>query len=246
MSEAGALVRPAKNPLTRQVVDHLQALIFERGLVAGDELPSQAEIAAELGVSRLVVREATRVLEAQGLVRAEQGRKLTVGRPDATQVGQLFSLMVRADADALLELLEVRRALELHAGRLAAENATAAHLKAMEAAIEQLRSVAGSKSAIEAQADADGAFHEALALASTNRFLAMLMHALSRPLRELRIQSLKGSWARLGSLEHVLEGHRAILDQVDKRDPEGAVRAMEAHLGDTWTDLHVGSGRGPR
>src|SRR5262249_24279542 len=109
-----ALSRPTKNSLTHQVAEHLQALIFHGGLAEGDELPSQSEIAQEFGVSRLVVREATRVLEAQGLVQVEQGRRLTVRRPDARQLGDLFSLMVRSDEGALLELLEVRQALELH------------------------------------------------------------------------------------------------------------------------------------
>lgn len=229
------MTRPTKNPLTRQVVEHLQALIFERGLTEGDELPSQAELAATLGVSRLVVREATRTLEAQGLVRAEQGRKLTVGRPDARQLGQLFSLMVRSNEAALLELLEVRRALELHFARLAAENATTADIQAMQRAIDDLRST--SARSIQAQADADGAFHEALANAAANRFMPMLNEALQDSLRELRIRSLKGSWARLGSLDHVIRGHEAILACVVNRDAEGVVRAMTAHLADTWVDL---------
>lgn len=229
---------PEKNPLTRQVAEHLETLIFEQGLSQGDELPSQAEIADTLGVSRLVVREATRVLEAQGLILAEQGRKLTVARPDARQLGVLFSHMVRSDETGLLDLLEVRRALELHFARLAAEHATHQDIDAMRAAIEVLRTVAGTRN-VQAQADADGAFHEALAVASANRFMSMLTQALASPLRELRIRSLKGTWTRAASLSDVVAGHEAILDRIVARDPDGAVKAMASHLSDTWLDLQV-------
>jgi len=65
LTPSTAADRPTKNPLTQQVAEHLRTLIFERGMVEGDKLPSQAQLAETLGVSRLVVREATRVLEAK-------------------------------------------------------------------------------------------------------------------------------------------------------------------------------------
>jgi len=242
LTPSTAADRPTKNPLTQQVAEHLRTLIFERGMVEGDKLPSQAQLAETLGVSRLVVREATRVLEAEGLIHAEQGRNLTVRRPDAAQLGQLFALIVRANGSALPELLDVRRALELESASLAAQHATTANIEQMRAAIERIKKVARSPSTVDAQADADGSFHEALAIATGNRFMVMMTEALAAPLHELRVHSLKGSWLRLGSLEHVISGHEQILECIAQRDPEGAVQAMATHLTDTSTDLQVDAG----
>jgi len=233
--------RPAKNSLTWQVAEHLRVLIQREGLIEGDELPSQGEFAEALGVSRIVVREATKVLEAQGLVRAEQGRRLTVSRPNALQFGSLFSLIVQNDESALLELLDVRSALEFHLARLAAEHATLADIEFMKNAADDLCNIA--KGALEKQAEADGLFHRGIALASRNRFMMMLLDALGPPLHELRIRSLKGTWARLHTLDEVAAGHEAILTRIAARDPDGAAIAMAAHLSHTFTDLQVAKHR---
>jgi GntR family transcriptional repressor for pyruvate dehydrogenase complex len=222
------------------VAEHLRALVFQDGLTEGDQLPSQADIADELGVSRLIVREATRILEAQGLVHAEQGRRLTVARPNGRHLGDLFDLFVRSDQRALFELLEVRAALELHSVKLAAENATATDVSRMRSAIDLLGAASSSRRNLEAQADNDGAFHEAVAAATRNRVMLMLIEALASPLRELRVQSLKGTWDRAGSLESVIEGHEAIAQGIADRDPDAAGKAMAEHLGYTLVDLRGG------
>src|SRR5438105_2970182 len=64
--------------LATQATEYLETLIIEGGLEEGAALPPQAEIAARLGVSRLVVREATKTLEARGLIKAQQGKRLVV------------------------------------------------------------------------------------------------------------------------------------------------------------------------
>ena len=233
------MTRPRKNPLTRQVVEHLQSLIVQEGVTEGDPLPSQVALAETLGVSQIVVREATRILEAQGLVHAEHGRRLTVGRPDARQLGELFSLIVCSDEAALLEPLEVRRALELYFVRMAAERATPDDVASMREASAALRGAA--KADDEAQAAADGSFHRSVAAGSGSRVLAMLLDALEPSLQRLRIRSLEGTWARLGSLDEVAEGHEAVV----ARGPDGAVAEMSMHLGRTSADLRVPVGPRP-
>src|SRR6266508_2715689 len=104
------------------VIERLEGLIFD-GFEPGNTLPSEGKLAEALGVSRLTVREATRTLEARGLLHIRQGRRPTVAAPNGALVGDFFKLAVRRDPRALLDLLDVRRALEVHIATLAAKRA---------------------------------------------------------------------------------------------------------------------------
>src|SRR5947207_14375169 len=105
------------------VIEQLEGLIFG-GFEPGEALPSEGKLAEALGVSRLTVREATRTLEARGLLEIRQGRTPRVAAPNGALIGDFFKLAVRRDPRALLDLLDVRRALEVHIAALAARRAT--------------------------------------------------------------------------------------------------------------------------
>src|SRR5207253_4686462 len=124
MADDGSATLDGLEPVGRtsivdSVIEQLEALIFG-GLEPGEALPSEGKLAQALGVSRLTVREATRALEARGLLEIRQGRRPTVAAPNGTLVGEFFKIAVRRDTRALLELLDVRRALEVHIAALAA------------------------------------------------------------------------------------------------------------------------------
>src|SRR6266508_5435057 len=146
------------------VIQQLEGLIFG-GLEPGEALPSEGKLAEALGVSRLTVREATRTLEARGLLEIRQGRRPRVAAPNGALVGDFFKIAVRRDPRALLDLLEVRRALEVHIAVLAAKRATKGDLADMEMSIAAMR--AGDRP--DAFHAADVRFHENLAAASGNR-----------------------------------------------------------------------------
>jgi GntR family transcriptional regulator, transcriptional repressor for pyruvate dehydrogenase complex len=235
-----AIQRPTKSTLTQQATEALENLILT-GYGEGRELPSQGELARMLGVSRHVVREATRTLEARGLIHAEQGKRLVVARPSADQIETVFSLLVFRDREAPQELMEVRRALETHIVRLAAQNATEADLEAIEAAIDALEDARTRD--VRAQAAADGAFHDAIARATGNRFMVLLLQSLAGALMDLRVQSLRGSWQR-GSIKHVLRAHREILAAIREGDADLGADAMARHLDNALKDLNRTTRRG--
>src|SRR5512133_4254077 len=89
------------------VIERLEGLVFGR-LEPGEALPSEGKLAEALGVSRLTVREATRTLEARGLLEIRQGRTPRVAAPNGALIGDFFKLAVRRDPRALLDLLAVR------------------------------------------------------------------------------------------------------------------------------------------
>jgi DNA-binding FadR family transcriptional regulator len=215
------------------VIEQLEALIFG-SFEPGERLPSEGKLAEALGVSRLTVREATRTLEARGLLEIKQGRRPTVAAPNGGLVGDFFKIAVRRDPRALLDLIEVRRALEVHIATLAARRATKGDIADMEMSIAAMRTGGDESEAFHA---ADVRFHENLAAASGNRMLVFLIEAFAEPLRESRLRSFAGHRARGGGIEDVIQQHQTILDAVKSRSPKAAADAMRYHLEQTERDL---------
>src|SRR5919198_114925 len=201
-----------------------------------ETLPSEGQLAESLGVSRLTVREATRTLEARGLVEISKGRRPRVAAPNSALVGDFFQTAVRRDPRALLDLLEVRRALEVHIAALAARRATAGDVADMEMSIRAMRAADHDPEAFHA---ADVRFHENLAAASGNRLLVFLIEALAEPLRASRLRSFDGHRARGGGIDDVIQQHQTILDAVKARNPKAAAAAMREHLEQTERDLRT-------
>jgi GntR family transcriptional repressor for pyruvate dehydrogenase complex len=215
------------------VVESLEALIFD-SFEPGDTLPAEGKLAEALGVSRLTVREATRSLEARGLLEISRGRRPRVAAPNGSLVGDFFQLAIRRDPRALLELLEVRRALEVHIASLAARRASAGEIADLELSIAAMRA-AGQE--FEAFHRADVRFHENLASACGNRLLVFLIEAFQEPLRASRQRSFAGHLARGGGVADVISQHQAILEAVKAHDAKAAAQAMRAHLQQTEQDL---------
>ena len=217
------------------VAAHLEELVLGE-LEPGAELPSESDLATTLGVSRLTVREATKALQARGLVEIRQGRRPMVAHPNAGPIGDFFTAAVRRDPRRLLDLLEVRRALEVHIAALAATRSSRAAVAAMEMALDAMRNAADDPVAIH---ETDIRFHESLAEAAGNQLLTFLIEAMEEPLRSSRMQSMQGHLARGGTVDDVIEQHARILDRVKARDPAGASAAMREHLSQTARDLRA-------
>lgn len=222
--------------VTETVVERIEDLVFG-DLTPGTELPSESELAASLGVSRLTVREATKSLQARGLLEVRQGRRPVVAHLTAGPIGDYFTSAVRRDPRRLLDLLDVRRALEVHIARLAAVNGGRAAVSLMESSLQTMRDAA--EDGPDAVHDADIRFHEGLAAASGNQLLAFFIEAMENPLKTSRIRSLRGHLARGGTVDDVIGQHDRILDRVKARDPEGAATAMSDHLEQTERDLNA-------
>jgi GntR family transcriptional regulator, transcriptional repressor for pyruvate dehydrogenase complex len=219
--------------VTDTVVQWLEDLVLEE-LEPGAELPSEADLAMQFGVSRLTVREAARSLQARGLVETHHGRRTVVAHPNAGPIGGFFTSAVRRDPRRLMDLLEVRRALEVHIASLAAGQATRATVAAMEAALAAMRDAAHDPVALH---EADIGFHASVATAAGNQMLSFLIEAMEEPLRASRMRSMRGHLARGGTVEDVIEQHALVLDRVKARDAKGAAAAMLSHLEQTARDL---------
>jgi len=217
------------------LVRRLEDLVLGE-LEPGAELPSEPELAAQFQVSRLTVREAVRSLQARGLVETRHGRRAVVAHPNAAPIGGFFTAAVRRDPRQLLDLLEVRRALEVHIASLAAAQSSRGAVTAMELALTAMRDAADDPVALH---EADIGFHASLASGAGNQLLRFLIEAMEEPLRASRMRSMRGHLARGGTVEDVIEQHARILDRVRARDAKGAGTAMLAHLEQTARDLRA-------
>lgn len=225
--------RIGKQRASDVVVAELERMIFEQ-IEVGASLPSEGDLGKQLGVSRLTVREAIRKVEARGLIEINQGRRPTVAAPNSAAMGDFFYDAIRRDPRTLLELLDVRQALEVHIATLAATRATRANVEMLDAAIASMRQAGENPDPFH---DADVRFHEALAAATHNRLLALLLESLAVPMRVSRTRSYIGHKQRLLPVSTTITQHGEILDAVRAGDPRAASAAMRRHLKQTEKDL---------
>jgi DNA-binding FadR family transcriptional regulator len=191
-------------------------------------LPTERELSAQLGVSRSVVREAAKRLELQGLLEIRQGSGMKVVDKLHKPLSSAVHMLVPDEKQRLVQLTEVRLALEPENARLAAERATATELKQLKAAHERLKNCQD----FETQVLADMEFHCLIAEASGNKIGSLLMQSLS----DLLQTSLSHGY-RLVTKDQAVADHGKILDATLARNASAAATAMKNHLLHARDDL---------
>ncbi len=251
MDSSKAMQEGAAPPILDRVVAGLTQTIRNE-LAPGARLPSEADIAGTYGVSRLTVREAVKMLAGRGLIDSARGRRAIVRQPDGAAFSDFFAIAARHDAKTFFDLMEVRQALEVQSATLAARRANRAGLAAIDNAlagmIQAVEEIGTGPDRIAAESRFnryDVGFHEALALASGNRMLTLLLEAMAVPLAESFRMSTRGRALRGQTHEATLSAHRLILESVRKGDGRAAAQAMRAHLRDAESDLRAAFGHGP-
>lgn len=224
----------AYRPGYELVAEQILQLIAESQLRPGDRMPTENELAARLGTSRTVVREAVKILSAIGRVKAQKGRGLYVaddeGMLGSSRWGGFF---LPTDLDHVYMLFEFRRVQETAASRLAATRATPAELRAIGAAAELCREghVTGQVALFDR---GDDEFHIGVAAASHNPFLVGAVREARRLQRQSSIIGLHGTTG--GHADGAVEEHDAIYRAIRDGDPEAAAQATAVHLDNTLED----------
>ena len=202
-------MRLVLNSLHDEVAAQLRERIFAGGLAPGSLLDELA-LCAELGISRTPLREALKVLTAEGLLRHEPRRGCFVNRITERDLDEIFPVIA---------LLEGRCAFE------AARNATDADLAALALMHERLNKAARARR-IPDYYEANFAIHEAIITLANNRWLAQVIADLRKILKLARLQQLHAP----GRLEQSLSEHMAVFAALQARDADGAEAAMRTHL----------------
>ena len=208
-----------------QVVNELGRAIIAGEYPVGATLPGDAELAARFKVSRTVLREAMKTLAAKGLVvpRARIGTRVTPNTQwnlfDSDILTWYFAVGI--NEDFLLHLSEVRLAFEPHAAALAARHATDADISQM---MRLAVAMGDAEHTAESLAVADLKFHLSVLEASRNPFLRTVGSLIEAAL----VGAFKlSSPADRGKTGDVAATHIRIVEEIDRRDEDGARRAME-------------------
>ena len=210
--------------LYEQIVDQIEDRILSGELQKDDRLPSERELAESFGVSRTAVREAIKALTEKGLVEVHPGRGtfVTDGTINAVRHSLGRALQYRTDK-APGDLVAVRELLEPEIAAIAADRRNDEHLNAMRLAVEAMDDLMDSpQDFIEADLD----FHLALAEATGNSLITLLIDPIVDLLREQRTRIFNTPGGPTRGQAH----HKQILEAVSKGDPEAARRTMREHL----------------
>ena len=212
--------------LVDAATEEIGSRILQGRLSAGDRLPTERELAEELGVSRTVLREALSSLEALGLLetRGTRGRWVAAGG-SSERSRTLVGAWLHQHAREILEVDEIRSVLEAHAIRsMSTWDAIDAAREAGNAVRAQEEALARGDAVAAAEGDAE--FHRILGSMTQNGALTSLMEGLIDASR-------KGAYA-VYSLPETAAGslaqHRAIVEALAASDVEGAARLAQEHM----------------
>lgn len=228
-SAGKALSRVARTSLVDEVIAAMRRMLGEDAWPPGAKLPSEQQLARDLGVGRSTVREALRVLEHLGLVESRSGlgtyvieRSMPEGRLVYPQTPETFQ-----------ELYEFRRALEVPAARLAAERRSEAQLAALKEAWARCR-IAVEQDSADEFAKLDYAFHLSVIEAAQNRFYVEAYKTLESTFARCVNEILA-----LGPLRSMLHFHDGLIEAIERRDPDAAVKAAEENFMETDVRLRL-------
>lgn len=213
-------------PAFRLVAKAIEEKILSRTIAPGDLLPSEAGLAEQLGVNRSTIREAIRVLEQNGFVRREQGRKkLFACIPHSADISRRLTTAMVLHQVTFEELWEAMFALEPMTAEAAAHRSKEAGFEAIEKNLAETRSALKSSSSLT---ELDIEFHELIAKASVNRALQMAR----MPLSELFYPAFYAVMSRLNAGERLLYAHEQIYSAIRNHDVANSRLWMEKHIQD--------------
>lgn len=216
--------------LPEGIAEHLRGLIHRGEFGPGDRLPPERELADQLGVARISLREAIKMLQQRGYVEVRRGAK---GGAFVTELEKPFEewrARMRRQTHELDDITDFRAGLECHAAFLAADRRARSDLSALRAAITSIGK-AHSRSAFRL---ADSQFHEAVASASRNQRLENGIHHVRG--------ELFTPYDLLDYVEPIQESHRdhqAIYEAIRNRDGDTATTTMRDHIERTREQLTV-------
>ncbi|MET8648800.1 FadR/GntR family transcriptional regulator [Nocardia aurea] len=213
-------MRRQSRSVSAELAAHLERLIISGELRAGDRLPPERELAANMNVSRASLREAMFELESKKLVERKQGRGSTIAdlsRGASQLQGNLADLDVELGyATELRDLVEPRIA------QLAAMRAQDSNLLSLDEVLTRSHTGLPAEESMELDIE----FHTLLAHAAQNPLLVTLCTMTTEWTRRTRVLSHRTALGRRVSVQ----GHEMIYRAVSEHDGPAAAAAMEQHL----------------
>lgn len=223
-------------PISQIIANQISDMIFlESKYKPTEKLPNEKILAEQLGVSRTTIREAVKMLVANGILTIERGRGTFV-TSNPNSHNDPFGISYLEDKKKLvLNWFEMRLILEPANVRFVAERATDEEIREI---IKYEREAAALILSGHPYTQADQKFHSAIAKATHNNVIGLMMPAIEDSVREaLKTAMYLGTDKR--SAENALQNHKNIADFIEKRDADGAALAMYVHIKRGITDMQT-------
>ncbi len=220
------LVRPPK--LSEQVAQFLSDEITKGPFKAGENLPSEAELASQFNVSRTIIREALARLEFEGIVESRRGSKTKIAPSHQKRIFRIGRIE-QMDSYGLKQLYEFRAVLECATAAFAAKRRSKEDLAKIEACLNVLFETTRIG---QPNLDANVEFHQLIAAASHNHYLIDFMQFLNGQIWE-QIRGDQELRDQIKEKEAVLETHRehrAIFNAIARGDHQKAEEAIWEHI----------------
>jgi DNA-binding FadR family transcriptional regulator len=216
--------------LYRQIAEQLRSLMAAGEFTCGCRLPSERELAKQLGVSRPSVREALIALEVEGWVEVRTGSGVYVLDRAARAAAE--PVKVPAAEWGPLELIRARRVVEGEIAALAALHANRRQVGAIESAVQHMQEDAARN---VAPLEGDRAFHTAIAQGCGNGVLLETVATFWDARRGPLFERLGDHFESAPSWRMAIAEHQAVLDAIRARDAAAARAAMQQHLDKSHT-----------
>jgi len=206
-----------------EITTHLQTLMQNDNLKAGDRLPPERQLAVMFGVSRNSVREAIKSLEQQGILLSKPGAGTFIADTSQANLTSALGEVFARERHRLDDIFELRLLLEPQIAHLAALRITTPELEQLQKLVAEYGKALGDGRPVF---ELDQTFHDAIAAATGNQSIILLMEQMHDLLHESRDEALQTPIRNRKSLE----GHQKILEALYTRDPERTREAMIKHL----------------
>lgn len=217
------MLAPLPRAVPQIALQAIRKLIEDGGYQPGDALPSQRDLAEQLGVSRASLREALSSLSAHGVISVQPGKGVFVQAPEPQAITGFN--WPYAEQVSAADTFQLRYALEGFAAGQAALAMTADDIDRLQANVEAMRRELRAGN-FEAAARLDFAFHQHLLQASGNR--AMLHVITAR--QDIFLESQKLPFIRPERAMETWQEHSKIVRALARRSQSGAQRAMQEHI----------------
>jgi GntR family transcriptional repressor for pyruvate dehydrogenase complex len=205
-----------------KVIGYVKAMILDEKLNLGDKLPTEREMAETLNLGRYSVREALRIMENMGLIESRQGSGNYLSSNICKNLTQSLSMLLLVKQVDFHEISQLRRAIELHAYRLAMDNISKQQLGEMKKLLEKMNA-----SNLKEEVQSDRAFHYLIIKASGNKLMISIMEALSELCEEFIEQVLRQSTAEMKG--KFTQSHLKMLEGLETKDSDKGYQAINEH-----------------
>ncbi len=217
-----------------EIVDQLKMMIIQGNLKPGDKLPSERELSEQLGVSRSSVREALSALEAMSILDIRSGEGTFVRQTSQSATIEALALVLTVENNPEVQLMEVRRVLEVEAAGLAARRATLYQVEKIGDALKAMQAAAEKQ---ELAVEYDLKFHFTIAEATHNNILLRIMNTVADIMHQTFRAKRQQLYGSPGMAERIIREHTLIFKAIQERNPAEARERMLEHLNNVEAGL---------